>query len=538
MRRRRRAVGATGFFAIPIGMRPFRRTKIVATLGPASSSDETVHALLQAGVDVVRLNGSHGDHAQHRAHTERVRRHAAALGRNVAIMFDLQGPKIRVGTLGKEGVGVAPGQEVAFAVGRAPDAGELPCDYDGLAGDVAVGQPMLIDDGNVQLEVCHVRDGLVRARARNAGLILSRKGINLPGSAVRLPALTDKDRADALFAVGELQVDLLALSFVRRAADVDDLVAHLAVHQLQVPIVSKIEKPQALQALDEILRASWAVMVARGDLGVELSYAEVPMAQKRIIRAARLLGKPVITATQMLDSMTTKPTPTRAEASDVANAVLDGTDAVMLSGESASGQYPIDSVRAMGRIIDAVEQTPLPPKVPRGRAVAVGSGPGSTAVGPSIPEGTDDTPAAVADAGCQVAHVVGARVLAAFTESGRMALLCSQKRPTMPIVAFAGSQSLQRCLALVWGVCAVHARDAAFVPARLPEVDATLGRLEMAASGDKIVLLVGAPRAPSGSTNLMVVHKFGHDDALGSHAGSNADGRAGSSGQTCGQPNL
>ena len=478
-----------------------RRTKIVATLGPSTTDPATLRALIAAGVDVVRLNGSHGSHDDHRAHAARVRAVAAELGQNVGILFDLQGPKIRVGAFNAHTT-VCAGDELALAVGRAPAAGELSCDYEGLADDVQVGEPLLIDDGAMAFVITHVEAGRVGIKARNAGTILPRKGINLPKTAVRLPALTPKDRIDALFAA-ELEVDLLALSFVRQASDVEGLDAHLRAHGWSLPIISKIEKPQALQELEGILHASWGVMVARGDLGVELNYAEVPLAQKRIIRAARLAGKPVITATQMLESMTGRPTPTRAEASDVANAVLDGTDAVMLSAESASGQFPVQSVQAMGAIIDAVEGTRLPPKVPRGPQGAY----------PLMAAPPADTPNALAQAGCLVAHQLHARALVAFTESGRMALLCGQKRPQMPIVALAGSPQVAHALALCWGVRAIAVAGAAFTPERLGEVDHVLQSHGIAQLGEQVVLLVGAPQAPSGSTNLLVVHQVGHADA-------------------------
>ncbi|HET6346930.1 MAG TPA: pyruvate kinase, partial [Myxococcota bacterium] len=330
---------------------PRRRTKIVATLGPASSTPEMIGALIRAGMDVARINGSHGDHATHAQTIATVRAQAEKAGKAIGVLFDLQGPKIRFGRFEGPPRQVAAGETFDIAVGRAPTGTELPADYPFLDRDVQVGHSLLINDGSLATEVIHVEPGLVRCKALHPGSIEQRKGINLPQSIVSAPAVTDKDRADALFAVQQ-GVDMIALSFVRRAGDVLELQKILeGAGAPNTPLVSKIEKPQALDNLEEILQVSWGVMVARGDLGVELSPADVPMAQKRIIREANRLCKPVITATQMLDSMTRNPQPTRAEASDVANAVLDGTDAVMLSQESAAGKYPVESVSMMGRII-------------------------------------------------------------------------------------------------------------------------------------------------------------------------------------------
>jgi len=467
-----------------------RRTKIVATLGPASRSPECIAALLDAGVDVTRINASHGDHATHRETIRRVRDIARARGHTVGVLLDLQGPKIRVGELAAPAA-VKAGETFTFAVGRAPRSGELAADYPLLDRDVVTGHTLLIDDGQIASEVIEVEPGRVRCRAQNDGIIHARKGINLPGSVVSAPAITEKDRADIRFAV-EAEVDAIALSFVRRPQDVEELKTLLAEHGRAIPIIAKIEKPQALDRLEAILTASWGVMVARGDLGVELPPEDVPMAQKRIIHAANHLGRPVITATQMLDSMTRNPRPTRAEASDVANAVLDGTDAVMLSNETASGAYPVESVTMMARILDATEAYARPR--PQGRRRERGV--------ETIPEG-------VADAACTVAENLGAKAVVAFSRTGGTAILVSQRRTTVPILAFTPSERVQALLSLVWGVRTRLLPDAASIDETMRGLDEALLSLGMATRGDAVVVAMGAPSAPEGHTNIMMVHHVG-----------------------------
>jgi pyruvate kinase len=447
-------------------------------------------------MNVVRINASHGDHETHAKTIATVREQAGRLGLSVGILLDLQGPKIRIGRFEGPPKEVAADEIFTLAVNRPAGTGELPADYKYLDRDVKVGDPLLINDGSLASEVVHVEPGLVRCRALHGGQIDQRKGINLPRSNVSAPAVTDKDRADAVFAVQQ-RVDMIAMSFVRRAADIQELKEILAQSGAQTPIVAKIEKPQALDNLEEILQAAWGVMVARGDLGVELSAADVPMAQKRIIRAANRMCKPVITATQMLDSMTRNPQPTRAEASDVANAVLDGTDAVMLSQETASGSYPVEAVSMMVRIIDAVEAHQTNDPIHRRRD-----------------QGIDEIPAAIAYAGCEVAHHLSARAIVVFTASGRMALLTSQRRPHVPIVAFAADPSLRNRLCLIWGVQPFLGAPAASMEERMKGLDAVLIREKLAEHDDRLVLLVGGPNAPTGSTNLMVVHKLGSPPSM------------------------
>lgn len=468
-----------------------RRTKIVATLGPACASRASLASLLSAGVDVVRINGSHGSHEDHAQAIAQVRAVSAELGRQVGVLFDLQGPKIRLGAFVGPAVVVAAQETITLAVGRPARELELPCDYPFLDRDVVVGAPLLIDDGQLTCTVTHVEPGTVRARAEHAGVIGQRKGINLPDSDVSAPAISEKDERDVLFAVAQ-DVDFIAMSFVRHQDDIEALRALINQAGGQQPIIAKIEKPQALNNLDGILQAAWGVMVARGDLGVELSAELVPMAQKRIIRAARALGKPVITATQMLDSMTRNPRPTRAETSDVANAVLDGTDAVMLSQETAVGLYPTQTVLMMGAIIDAVEADG-----PQEAATPQACGPSAT-VGQVL-----------AQAACGVAEALSAQGIATYTETGRIALWVSQRRPRLPIVAFAVAPSTGRRLTLIWGVQPMvdaHLGDKAN---REGVLDRLLIERQVAGEGDVMVLMVGAPNGATGTTNSIMVHRVG-----------------------------
>ncbi len=470
-----------------------RRTKVVATLGPATASPEMIRALIEAGMNMARINGSHGDHETHARTIATIREQARELRRAVGILFDLQGPKIRVGKFEGPPKPVKIGDIVSFAVGRPPEGDELPSDYEGLDRDVQPGQPLLIDDGNIILQITHVERGLVRARVLNDGAIAQRKGMNLPQSIVSAPAITEKDRADTLFAVQQ-KVDCIAMSFVRKPQDVLELKELLASVGAQTPIVSKIEKPQALQNLRGILEVSWGVMVARGDLGVELSPEEVPMAQKRIIREALRVGRPVITATQMLDSMTRNPRPTRAEASDVANAVLDGTDAVMLSAETASGKYPIESITMMDKIIEATEKTLQPNPQSRRRE-----------------RGLDTSDKVVIDSGCSVAAQLHAHAIVAFTLRGTTAVLCSQRRPLTPIIAFTPSPQVRDLMSVVWGVQPHIISDAAETTEKIfEELDNALLSAQLAEKGDRLVVMMSSPKMRHGPTNVMTVHQVGY----------------------------
>jgi pyruvate kinase len=468
-----------------------RCTKIVATVGPGTATREGIAGLLEAGVDCIRINGSHGNHTDQAQIVTWVREESARLERVTAILYDLQGPKIRVGKFEGPPRAVKANDEITFAVRRAPTAGELPADYDLLDRDVKVGDPLLIDDGAISTQVTFVADGTVKARVLNEGTIEQRKGINLPATAVSAPAVTAKDEFDALFAAGQ-GVDVIALSFVRRGDDVSGLKAFLKSHGHHVPLIAKIEKPQALENLTDILEQSWGVMVARGDLGVELPPEKVPMAQKHIISEARRLGRPVITATQMLDSMTRNPRPTRAEASDVANAVIDGTDAVMLSQETAVGRYPFDSVRMMARIISHTEkERELEPQGRRReREMAT-------------------TSQAVTDAAVAVAHHLKVRAIVAFTRSGNSVLSTAQRRPDAPIYGMTPDANVLRLLSLVWGVLPVHMPLTENTDHLIAQLDRELLARALAAPGDRLVLLMGAPTRAMAATNTMMIRNCG-----------------------------
>lgn len=468
-----------------------RRTKIVGTLGPATSTPEMIEALIRAGLDVARVNASHGSQEGHRELIQTIRAVAQKVGRPVGILFDLQGPKIRIGKFNGPPREVKPGDIITICVRGDLPEGALPTDYPLLDKDVSVGQPLLIDDGEIATEVCEVADGLVRCKVLNEGSIAQRKGINLPASNVSAPALSEKDRADALFAADH-GVDAIALSFVRQASDVVELRELLASHGHDVPIVAKIEKPQAIQNLGAILREAWGVMVARGDLGVELPLQEVPMVQKEIIAQANRLAKPVITATQMLDSMRRSPRPTRAEASDVANAVLDGTDAVMLSGETAVGRYPVESVQMMDRIVKSTERDHY------GAMAELRS------------DGERKTVAeATARASVQVARNIQARAVVAFTRTGATAIMLSERRSPVPLLAFTPEEHSRNRLTLVWGVRPYLLPNTKTVDERVRLLEEAVLREGLANKDDYLVLCMAAPTARAGSTNIMMVHKVG-----------------------------
>jgi pyruvate kinase len=470
-----------------------RRTKIISTIGPASSRPETIAALICAGVNVFRVNASHGEHSVHLQAIQSIREQARLAEKAVGILLDLQGPKIRVGEFDGPPKVVQPGELVHFSVRREAAAHEIPADYEHLDRDVEPGQPLLIDDGQISMVVEERENGLVVARAINGGCIKPRKGINLPKSKITAPAITHKDHEDIRFAV-EAKVDFIALSFVRHPTDVMLLKTILQELNSQIPIIAKIEKPQALQHLDEIIQAAWGVMVARGDLGVEISNEEVPIAQKRIIASCIKHYRPVITATQMLDSMTHQISPTRAEASDVANAVLDGTDAVMLSQETAVGQYPVETVMMMARIIDATEKSQrLSPSMLRRRQ-----------------DVKFDIPEAIAWSGCDTASNLNASAVVVYTETGRMALAVAQRRIFYPIIAITYEYNIYTRLSLIWNIVPYFAPERPKnTTERLLHLDKTLLTKHLVQHGNVLILLIGGAHAPSGSTNLLMVHKVG-----------------------------
>ncbi|MBV6520287.1 MAG: Pyruvate kinase [Gemmatimonadaceae bacterium] len=460
------------------------RTKIVCTLGPASGSADVIGSLIEAGLDVARINFSHGTHAEHARTIAIVRRLAEERGRSIAILGDLQGPRIRIGELTTP-IPVVTGQEVVLSHESIAAPGDIPVTYDDLARDVRTGDRILIDDGLIELRALHVDGDRVFARVLYGGHIRSHKGMNLPGVNVSAPSITDKDRADVAFAV-EQQLDYLALSFVRRADDIGQLRSLLPKGFL---IVAKIEKDSALANIESILRATDAVMVARGDLGVELPFEEVPLVQKRIIRLANSLGRPVITATQMLESMIENPRPTRAEASDVANAILDGTDAVMLSAETAMGTYPSLAVAAMRRIIVEVEQHPLTRARENRR----------TGVGTATVEET------IAAATATAVRMLGVPAVAVLTKSGFSARIVSSQRPGVPIVALTDLIRTFQQLALVWGVIAELVPPSESYEEMMQHGRSAMVRRGLAKRGDQVIVTAGVPFDTPGTTNLLKV---------------------------------
>jgi pyruvate kinase len=460
------------------------RTKIVCTLGPATATREALRGLVDAGMNVARINFSHGTHEQHRETIALVREVAEELKRPVAILGDLQGPRIRIGDIPTP-LPLESGTEVVLAPEDSAHAGEIPVTYDRLAEDLHVGDRVLIDDGLLDLVVMDVKKPRVRARVLHGGLLRSHKGMNFPGVLVSAPSLTDKDRADVTFAVKQ-DVEYLALSFVRRAEDVEELRALVPKGFL---IIAKIEKDSALANIESIVQASDAVMVARGDLGVELPFEEVPLAQKRIIALANAVGRPVITATQMLESMVTHPRPTRAEASDVANAILDGTDAVMLSAETAAGQYPRLAVEAMTRIISEIERHGTTKRrderLPRGLAVS--------------------TEFAIAAASSAAVRMLAAPVLIVFTKSGFSARIVASHRPNVPILVLTDVARTYRQLALIWGVVPQLVPHAKTYDEMVRMALETVKERELAKPGDKVVVTAGVPFDVPGSTNTLKV---------------------------------
>jgi pyruvate kinase len=462
------------------------RTKIVCTLGPASASPDAIGALMDAGLDVARINFSHGTHEQHARTIAIVRQLAADRERPVAILGDLQGPRIRIGDLEAPRL-LEPGADVVFCPEGQERPGEMPVTYAALADDVHDGDRILVDDGLIELVTLDVQRPRVVARVVHGGEVKSHKGINLPGVNVSAPSITEKDRADAAFAV-EQKLDYLALSFVRRAADIAELRGLVPKSLL---IIAKIEKDSALENIDSILRASDGVMVARGDLGVELPFEEVPIAQKRIIKLANLIGRPVITATQMLESMIEHPRPTRAEASDVANAIIDGTDAVMLSAETAAGAFPRLAVQAMRRIVLEIEQHPFK----RARD------------GQQAPELIATTEETIAAATETAQRMLGAPIIIVFTKSGSSARIVSAHRPAVPILALTDEPRAYSQLALVWGVIPALVPHCATYEAMVARARDVVLLRGLAKQGDRVLVTAGVPFDVPGTTNVMRVER-------------------------------
>ncbi|MCM3656992.1 pyruvate kinase [Agromyces mediolanus] len=467
-----------------------RRAKIVATLGPATSSYEQIRAIIDAGVDVARMNLSHGTYDVHEAVYQNVRKAANDSGRAVAVLVDLQGPKIRLGKFEGGPYELAEGDIFKITTDDVVGTKELVgTTFKGLPQDVAPGDFLLIDDGKVRVQVVETDGVVVTTKVIVAGPVSNNKGINLPGVAVNVPALSEKDEADLRWGL-ELGADLIALSFVRNAEDI------VRVHEImdevgrRVPVIAKIEKPQAVDHLEGIIEAFDAIMVARGDLGVELPLEAVPIVQKRAVEIARRLAKPVIVATQMLESMIHSPVPTRAETSDVANAVLDGADAVMLSGETSVGEYPVITVQTMARIVESTEKHGLERVPPLGTKPRTQSG-------------------AITAAAVEVADFVDAKYLCVFTESGDSARRMARLRSDIPILAFTPDQAIRRRMALYWGVDTFVVERVTHTDQMVEQVDEALAKSGRAEEGETVVIVSGSPPGIPGTTNDVRVHKVG-----------------------------
>ncbi|MGW2276947.1 pyruvate kinase [Streptomyces sp. NPDC001770] len=475
-----------------------RRAKIVCTLGPATDSYDQIKALVEAGMDVARFNLSHGSYAEHEQRYHHVRKASEETGRSVGVLADLQGPKIRLGHFGEGPVLLERGDTFTITVEPLADGDKNICGttYDGLAADVTPGERILVDDGRVALQVTAVDGPHVRTTVLEGGVVSDHKGLNLPGVAVSVPALSEKDIDDLRWAL-RIGADVIALSFVRSGKDIDDVHRIMTEEGRRLPVIAKVEKPQAVENIDDIVAAFDGIMVARGDLGVEMPLEQVPIVQKRAVKLAKRNAKPVIVATQMLDSMIDNSRPTRAEASDVANAIIDGTDAVMLSGETSVGKYPIETVRTMSRIVEAAEEDilakGLPPLTDRNKPRTQGG--------------------AVARAAAEMGDFLGAKFLVAFTQSGDTAKRLSRYRSPIPLLAFTPDAATHAQLNLTWGVETFLGPHVESTDAMVAQVDEELLRIGRCAKGDVIVITAGSPPGVAGSTNLVRVHHVGEDDS-------------------------
>jgi pyruvate kinase len=467
-----------------------RRAKIVCTLGPAVDTAEAITRLVEAGMDVARLNMSHGNHDDHRRRYDLVRQASDTTGHGVGIVADLQGPKIRLETFAAGKVKLVVGAEFVITTRDVEgDATICGTTYKGLPGDVTEGDPILVDDGKLRLRVIKVEGQDVTTRVEVGGKVSDHKGLNLPGVAVSVPALSEKDVDDLRWAL-RTSVDFVALSFVRSAADAEDVRRIMREEGVLLPIIAKIEKPQAIDNLDEIIEAFDAFMVARGDLGVECPLEDVPFLQKRVIDRARRNAKPVIVATQMLESMIDNPRPTRAEASDVANAVLDGADAVMLSAETSVGEYPIETVETMARIISSTESHEL-------------------AMMAAIDWQPKTRGGVIAKAAAEVAERVGASYLVSFTQSGDSARRLARYRGRIPMLAFTPVAKVRSQLSLSWGVETFLTKDVEHTDEMVRQVDEALLEIGRVQEGEQVVIIAGSPPSIPGSTNALRIHRMG-----------------------------
>ena len=475
-----------------------RKTKIVCTIGPASESIEKLEQLIGAGMNVARLNFSHGSHEEHGARIKNIREASKKTGKTVAILLDTKGPEIRTHDFVDGQAELVTGAEVVISTEQVLGTAEkFSVSYAGLYDDVDPGSRILIDDGLIELEVIEKADGNIRTKVLNSGTVKNKKGVNVPNVSIKLPGITEKDVKDIIFGI-EQKVDFIAASFVRKASDVLEIRELLEEHNAQyIQIVPKIENQEGIDNIDSILEVSDGLMVARGDMGVEIPPEEVPLVQKRLIKKCNVLGKPVITATQMLDSMQRNPRPTRAEASDVANAIFDGTDAIMLSGETAAGQYPVEAVTMMANIAVRVEKSLQYEDMFKKR----------------IKEFTPTITDAISQSVAHTALALDVAAIVAPTESGYTAKMISKYRPKSPIVAVTSDEQVGRRLALVWGVQAFMAgKRAASTDEMLDTAIQTGMDAGLIGLGDTVVITAGVPVAETGTTNLMKIHVVGEED--------------------------
>lgn len=473
-----------------------RRAKIVCTLGPAVGSKELILDLVNAGMNVARINASHGSHAEHEERINWVREAAEELGKPVAILVDLQGPKIRVGTFAEGPVLLEQGDIFTITIDDIEgDKNRVSTTFKGLPGDCSPGDLILIDDGKVQVRVISVTDTDVMTEVVVGGTVSNNKGVNLPGVAVSVPALSEKDKEDLEWGLN-YGADLVALSFVRSPEDIKDVHEVMDRVGRRVPVIAKIEKPQAVTVLEDIVRAFDGLMVARGDLGVELPLQQVPIVQKRAISIARRNAKPVIVATQVLESMISSPTPTRAETSDCANAILDGADAVMLSGETSVGKYPIVCVKTMASIIEFTEEHGIE-SIPRiGNLHRTRNG-------------------VITRAAMDIGEALGVKFVAVFTSSGQTARRMSRLRARIPLMVFTPNEDVRRQLSLTWGIETLTLPTVAHTDDMVNQVDHILRERGLAIDGDRVVIVSGMPPGKVGSTNSIRIHKMG--ETLPSH---------------------
>lgn len=481
-----------------------RKTKIVCTIGPASEQLDKMKQLIRSGMNVARLNFSHGDFAEHGQRIQTIRQAAAELNKTVAILLDTKGPEIRTGKLKEEPVELVQGEQITLTTEEIlGDAKRVAISYPDLPKDVHIGSTILIDDGLIGLKVVDVQPTEIHCEIINGGPLKSRKGVNVPGVKITLPGITEKDAADIRFGI-EQGIDFIAASFVRKAADVLEIRELLEKNKAtHIHIISKIENQEGVHNLDEILEASDGLMVARGDLGVEIPAEEVPLVQKEMIKKCNRVGKPVITATQMLDSMQRNPRPTRAEASDVANAIFDGTDAIMLSGETAAGKYPVESVQTMARIAERTESALPYQEVLNQRSLEQ--------------QGTITD--AISQAVCNTALDLGAAAIITPTETGYTARMVSKYRPKAPIVAITSHEDAMRRLALTWGVIPMKGGEARSTDEMLTAAVETSVKSGFVRLGDLVIITAGVPLGQTGSTNLMKVHLVGDKLAKGQGIG-------------------